>query len=237
MAVKFPILNVPTIAEPCTQSWELMPGTARIRHCDACNQNVVNLAAMSSAEIVRLLEGPVPCLRIARFDDGTLVTTEPVLPRPIPRIAAGLLTAAMALGAAAQSARNQQITVGAPPSSAARPLVTGTVTDHSGRPLAHATATLLSKGKVVATVKLGPDGHYALTAPAGLYDLHVEAPYTEPTTVTVQLSQDKPLNKAVELFPLPTLGKPTPPRVATIGMISRPLPLPQKPAAPKTVRP
>ena len=132
MAVQFPILQIPVIAEPCNQSWEHMPGSARVRHCVSCDQDVVNLAAMSSAEIAVLLQGPVPCLRVARQDDGSLVTLEPPTLRSLPRVAAGFLTAALSVGTAAaqqptpqlppppQPAAQQQqtqrgVTMGAPP--------------------------------------------------------------------------------------------------------------------------
>ena len=114
MAANFPIFQVPTIAEPCQQSWERMPGSARVRHCASCDQDVVNLAAMSSAEIAALLQGPIPCLRIARHDDGTLVTTEPPATHSLPRIAAGLLTAALSVTAAAAQQTSPQ-TPPAPP--------------------------------------------------------------------------------------------------------------------------
>lgn len=221
MATLLPIL--PTIANPCSQSWEEMPGTARVRHCAACNQDVVNTAALSSAEIARLLKGPLPCLRIARFDDGTLVTTEPAA-RPLPRIAAGLLTAAMALSsAAAQNQRSQQVLLGAPPAATAE--VAGLVTGGSGHPLAGVTATLLHNGKVIATVKLGPDGRYAFSAPtAGRYDLRVEAPESAPRTLPVQLTYQKPLDLPVQLAPRQATMGMVSPRVVTLGKPALPHP-------------
>ncbi len=230
MAANFPILNVPHIAEPCTQSWEQMPGTTRVRHCAACDQDVVNLAAMSAAQIARLLAGPLPCLRIARYDDGSLVTTEPVVAHALPRIAAGLLTAAMAIGAAAQNSRPQQALIGAPP---VQPQVTGRITDHAGHPVTQATATLLQLGKVVATAKVGPDGAYSFSAPAGHYDLRVEAPNTIPTSAPVDLSWQKPLLLPIYLNrQAATIGKIAPPVSITMGFLTRP----EKVAAPKKVQ-
>lgn len=64
------------IASPCPADWEKMRGDNRIRHCDACNLNVYNLAAFTEAEIRELVanrEGRL-CGRIYQRRDGTVLT-------------------------------------------------------------------------------------------------------------------------------------------------------------------
>jgi hypothetical protein len=64
------------IASPCTADWEQMKGDDRVRHCDACNLNVYNLAAFTEAEIRSLVanrKGRL-CGRIYQRRDGTVLT-------------------------------------------------------------------------------------------------------------------------------------------------------------------
>ena len=53
-----------------------MPGDARVRHCGGCDRDVHNLAAMTPAQIDALLAkpGPLPCMRMVRHQDGSLMT-------------------------------------------------------------------------------------------------------------------------------------------------------------------
>jgi hypothetical protein len=63
------------IASPCTADWEQMKGGDRVRHCDACNLNVYNLAAFTEAEIRALManrKGRL-CGRIYQRRDGTVL--------------------------------------------------------------------------------------------------------------------------------------------------------------------
>jgi hypothetical protein len=64
------------IASPCMADWEQMKGDDRVRHCDACNLNVYNLAAFTEAEIRDLVanrKGRL-CGRIYQRRDGTVLT-------------------------------------------------------------------------------------------------------------------------------------------------------------------
>ena len=137
----------------------------------------------------------------------------------------------MALGAAAQ--QNQQATLGQPP-AVPQPQVTGQVTDHAGHPIANATATLLQNGKTIATLKLSPDGTYSFIAPAGHYDLRVQAPEADARSLSIALSPQRPLNLPVELAPRrATMGKIAAPASFTMGAPA----LAPKAAASKTVHP
>jgi hypothetical protein len=64
------------IASPCTADWEQMKGDDHVRHCDACNLNVYNLAAFTEVEIRALVanrKGRL-CGRIYQRRDGTVLT-------------------------------------------------------------------------------------------------------------------------------------------------------------------
>ncbi len=67
------------IASPCDQAWEQMVGDDRVRHCSSCDKDVFNVAAMTRAEALQLIAnqaGEVPCLRLFRRDDGTVLTSD-----------------------------------------------------------------------------------------------------------------------------------------------------------------
>jgi hypothetical protein len=64
------------VVTPCDVPWSSMPGDEAVRFCFQCRQNVYNVAALSLAEAVALVEqaeGRV-CMRLTRRADGTLVT-------------------------------------------------------------------------------------------------------------------------------------------------------------------
>lgn len=63
------------IASPCGESWDSMRGDERMRHCDRCNLNVYNFAAMTAEEALVLLDsaGDRLCGRIFRRTDGTVL--------------------------------------------------------------------------------------------------------------------------------------------------------------------
>ena len=67
------------IASPCDQAWEQMVGDERVRHCASCDKDVFNVAAMTRTEALQLIanqSGEVPCLRLFRRDDGTVLTSD-----------------------------------------------------------------------------------------------------------------------------------------------------------------
>jgi hypothetical protein len=67
-----------TIATPCDVAWESLRGDDRVRHCTRCGQDVYNVAAMDRDEALRLLDARtgLPCLRLYRRMDGTIVTAD-----------------------------------------------------------------------------------------------------------------------------------------------------------------
>lgn len=72
------VLDGIMIAAPCDVSWESMEGDDRVRFCGSCKLNVYNTRAMTKREVAELMsrEGRLPCLRIYRRFDGTLITDD-----------------------------------------------------------------------------------------------------------------------------------------------------------------
>lgn len=65
------------IAVPCHQDWNAMPGDARVRFCGQCCQNVYDVRHLRAREVAALIEAHgerMPCLRLFRRPDGTVVT-------------------------------------------------------------------------------------------------------------------------------------------------------------------
>ncbi|NHZ93457.1 hypothetical protein F2P45_31300 [Massilia sp. CCM 8733] len=72
-------LHLVDIPVPCTASWEEMTGDVRVRHCEGCNKNVVNLSAMTAVEgaalIAENLNGEL-CVRMDKRHDGSVVSSD-----------------------------------------------------------------------------------------------------------------------------------------------------------------
>lgn len=71
-------LPVLQIASPCPASWAEMAGDEQARHCAACDKKVYNIATMTSAEVVALIELTEGhfCGRLFRRADGTVLTAD-----------------------------------------------------------------------------------------------------------------------------------------------------------------
>lgn len=66
------------VASPCPARWEDMKGDDKTRHCEQCNLNVHNFEAMTSDEVVALVQnaqGRV-CGRLFRRPDGKVLTAD-----------------------------------------------------------------------------------------------------------------------------------------------------------------
>jgi len=66
------------IASPCSNDWEGMVGTERVRHCAQCDRDVHNFSAMTRREIDALLaarRGRL-CGRYVQRADGSMVTRD-----------------------------------------------------------------------------------------------------------------------------------------------------------------
>jgi hypothetical protein len=70
------VLDSLRVVTPCPVKWASMKGDDAVRFCDRCQKNVYNVAALSPAEAVALIEraeGRV-CMVLTRRADGTVVT-------------------------------------------------------------------------------------------------------------------------------------------------------------------
>ena len=152
----------PTIAKPCHESWAAMQGGMRERHCDSCEKQVYNFAAMTAREIERLVrraDGKL-CARITRRGDGSLVTLEG---RPRVSVAAQVVaSASLAMGAAGMAAQSSG------EHSVAQPGVQATVKCEKVRLMAvseqRQTSTLVGEVTVTDQPEIEPS-HDALSAP------------------------------------------------------------------------
>ncbi len=72
------LLDSLMIAAPCNVGWDNMQGTDKVRFCHQCNLNVYNTSKLTSSELQGLLStnGEMPCLRLYRRADGTLITED-----------------------------------------------------------------------------------------------------------------------------------------------------------------
>lgn len=66
------------VASPCDAAWEAMEGDGPVRRCHRCEKNVYDIAGLSTEEAVSLIEreGPIPCMRLHRRADGTVITAD-----------------------------------------------------------------------------------------------------------------------------------------------------------------
>lgn len=72
------ILDSLMIAAPCNVGWDNMQGTDKVRFCHQCNLNVYNTSKMTGSELQQLLatDAEMPCLRLYRRADGTVITED-----------------------------------------------------------------------------------------------------------------------------------------------------------------
>lgn len=90
------------VKSPCTEDWEKMHGSDRVRFCDHCAKDVKNLSAVTRKEAMRMVRasGGSLCIRYIKNP----VTNRPVfadqlfqITRRAPSLAAGIMTASLSL--------------------------------------------------------------------------------------------------------------------------------------------
>lgn len=193
------------IASPCTANWEQMQGDDRVRHCDACNLNVYNLAAFTENEIRDLVanrNGRL-CGRIYQRKDGTVLTQNcPVglraVARRISRIAGAVFAFLTVNFSAGLPLLSQSYTRTNVSSAAAIDL---NVFDPSGAPVSEAYVTLTEPSrKQTLNGKTDKHGRFALAGVrSGRYELTVSAPGLRSFPETVDLRSGEKLSLPVKL--------------------------------------
>jgi len=193
------------VASPCTANWEQMQGDDRVRHCDACNLNVYNLAAFTEAEIRALVANRKRrlCVRIYQRQDGTVLTQNcPVglraVTRRISRIAGAVFALlsvnfSVGLGLFAQSYTRTNVS-----SAAAIDL---NVIDSSGAPVPEAYVTLSEPSRMQTLHgKTDKHGRFVLAGlRSGHYELTVSAPGLKSFPQTADLRSGEKLSLPVKL--------------------------------------
>ena len=131
-----------SIPQPCSESWETMNGDSRKRHCEACDSVVHNLAAMTAQQVETLLNapGPLPCMRIARYEDGSLLVSAEQRTQPGYGAMAGAAMAALVSLSCGVAAGQSPVRMVGKVQPAA--VYSGQVLGPDGRPVAHARVTL-----------------------------------------------------------------------------------------------
>ena len=165
------------ISEPCSESWEKMHGDSRVRHCTECDKRVHNLAALTSAQIEHLIDspGPLPCMRIARFADGSLLVAEEQRNRPPYGLLAGAAMAGL-LALSARVASTQQTTMGRIAMRTA--IYSGRVVDSLGKPVPQVEVTLIrSVAGRIEQAKSGTDanGEFEFSVAPGDWTLSADS--------------------------------------------------------------
>jgi hypothetical protein len=146
-----------------------MEGGSRERHCQLCDKQVHNFAAMTPREIERLVlksDGKL-CARITRRDDGSLVTLE-AQPRVsvAARVAVSASLALSAAGAMGQTTEQQ--------STPENAVLTGTVLKPDGSsPWPEVAISLRTPNGVVANTQSDQFGHFRIATRPGVYDVVV----------------------------------------------------------------
>jgi len=157
----------PKIAKPCEESWAAMQGSARERHCAACDKQVHNFAAMTSREIERLVRetGGELCARITQRDDGALVTLGSQSKATM--AAQIVMSASLVVGAVASAAQGKGEQV--PKADA---VLTGTVLKPwELKPAKGAVIWLTSSGATVTTTIADEQGNFRISAIPGTYNI------------------------------------------------------------------
>jgi hypothetical protein len=192
------------VASPCPANWEQMKGDDRVRHCDACNLNVYNLAAFTEAEIRALVENRKGrlCGRIYQRRDGTVLTQNcPVgmraVARKISRIA-GAVFAFLSVNFSAGLPLFAQSYTRTNISSAGLDLE---VFDPSGAPVPDAYVTLTEPSrKQTFHGQTDKHGRFVLAGVrSGRYELTVSAPGQRTVPQTLELRSGEKLSLPVKL--------------------------------------
>jgi Carboxypeptidase regulatory-like domain len=160
----------PAISHPCQERWAEMEGNLQQRHCQSCNKQVYNLAAMSCREIEHLVQakGSELCARITRRGDGSLITLDPI---SRPSVAAQIaVSVSLVLGSAMAMGQSD----GDRPNGTEAVLV-GTVLSSDGSgPIEGARISLSASSVVMAETRSNEQGGFRLSVSPGMYDIEIK---------------------------------------------------------------
>jgi hypothetical protein len=71
---RLPLVASARIASPCPEPWDRMDGDGTVRHCARCDQDVVDLSAMTALQAESYLATRAPrCARLFTRADGTIL--------------------------------------------------------------------------------------------------------------------------------------------------------------------
>jgi hypothetical protein len=153
-----------SIPKPCTQDWSEMPGSAAVRHCAECNNEVHNLAALTPGQIERLIyesDGHV-CARITRKTfNGEVVTASAG--------GSSLLRSALVFASTLSSSVVLAQDVQQQPA-----VVTGSILAPKRAPYTSPVASevlFIQADRAVLTTVADSFGRFSATLPAGTYDV------------------------------------------------------------------
>jgi hypothetical protein len=202
------------VTGPCTQSWDRMTGTPIQRHCQICNKDVHNFAAMSPKAIERALaDAGRLCARVVNRSDGSLVTADSFERSPlISRASTILLSTAISTGIASA----QQT-----PLNNAKATVTGTVLAPKGEPLASpAHVAFIANQEFVLETVTDSTGKWKAELAPGTYDvIFRNGPLIGERVRSVQLhAGEQSFSNVVEHFAYGQLGaEEKPEETVTLG--------------------
>ena len=210
-------VNTLRVASPCSVSWESMTGNERVRRCNSCETNIYNTAAMTKAEVERLIlknEGRL-CIRLHKRADGTVITKDcpnglRAFRKRTARFAGATLTAILGLFSASfgQKSDNSTGTSEAEikrtisPNSIRR--IVGIITDTNGAVVPGADIQLYKKG-VKKPVKTTSDenGNYTFdSVSSGIYELKFKSPgFTTHIVDQIEVKNNETVSINISLKP------------------------------------
>lgn len=199
------------VSSPCTESWEQMKGTDKIRFCSHCSHEVNDISKMTRREVGRLVRNSNGRICIRYIPDPR--TGAPVFSDKIYQIsrrsgiAAGVLSATLAMSGAAyaqgsavtlRSDQETQTQISLREKSdkteSAGAQVSGTLTDSLGAVIPGASVKLSGEGFEDEAVTNENGYYHFLNAPAGILKLTFVAGGFTTKTVSVTLNENSAKN-------------------------------------------
>lgn len=206
------LLDSINVMSPCTESWDEMQGNDKFRFCSHCAKDVNNISEMTRKETMRLVRrsGGNLCVRYIKNP----VTNRPVfvqnlykITRRVPGLAAGVMTASIALSSAAYAQTDGSADpaiqiVDELKTEASGSGISGYVTDQNGALLPYALVTLLNAdGYVIQAVNASAEGFYEFKdLGPGNYSLKIEAGgFTSATLTSITVTGGSQVRRDAQL--------------------------------------